>query len=439
MGIRYAKSHYGGFPGARFPREVTDMSLVVPFRALRPAKSLVSQVAAPPYDVMNRTEAQQFVRGNPLSFLHVEKSEIDIPDVRGVDDLRIYERARLNLKEMIGKGILRREDGPAFYLYRQRLGGHEQTGIAAGVSIAEYGAGRIRRHELTRDDKEKERTRHIDTAGAQTGPVFLTYRGEEAIDRLAARVASRPPEYDFTAGDGVHHTVWVIGDPAEIREVVEGFAKVDFLYIADGHHRAAAAATVARLRAERNPSDRGDEAYHLLMAVLFPQQQVRIMDYNRAVQDLNGLTERMFLESVGERFLISESFTGKSPVRRHEFGMYLGGAWRRIEARKEILQDDDPIAGLDVSLLQEHLLGPILGILDQRTDTRIAFIGGSRGMVELENLVDRGDCAVAFSLYPPTVGEMMAVADAGKVMPPKSTWFEPKLLSGLFVHLLTAT
>jgi uncharacterized protein (DUF1015 family) len=412
------------------------MSLVVPFRALRPAKSFVIQVAAPPYDVMSRAEAQQFVRDNPLSFLHVEKSEIDVPDTTGVDDRRIYDRARSNLAGMIDKEILRRDDGPAFYLYRQRLGGHLQTGIAAGVSIAEYESGRIRRHELTRNDKERERTCHIDTVGAQTGPVMLTYRGREVIDRLTARVASRPPEYDFTAGDGVDHTVWVIGDPAEIREVVEGLAGVDFLYIADGHHRAAAAATVARLRTERNPSDRGDEAYHFLMAVLFPQDQLRIIDYNRAVRDLNGLMERAFLERVGERFLISECFTRKLPTRRHEFGMYLGGTWRRIEARKEVLRDDDPIAGLDVSLLHEHLLGPILGILDQRTDTRIAFIGGSRGMAELESLVDRGDYAIAFSLYPPTVGEMMAVADAGKVMPPKSTWFEPKLLSGLFIHIL---
>ncbi len=415
------------------------MSLVVPFRALRPAKRFVREVAAPPYDVMNCTEAQCFCRANPLSFLHVEKSEIDIPDATGVDDQRIYDRARRNLTEMIESGVFRREDRPAFYLYRQRLGGHTQTGIAAGVSIAEYEAGRIRRHELTRDDKERERTRHIDTVGAQTGPVMLVYRGREAIERLTARVASRPPEYDFTAGDGVDHTVWVIGDPAEIREVVVGFAAVDSLYIADGHHRAAAAANVARLRSERNPSDRGDEAHHLLMAVLFPQDQLRIMDYNRAVRDLNGLTERAFLERAGERFLIAESFTQKSPARRHEFGMYLGGTWRRIEARKEILRDDDPIAGLDISLLQEHLLAPVLGILDQRTDPRITFIGGIRGMVELEHLVDRGDCAVAFSLYPPTVEEMMAVADSGKVMPPKSTWFEPKLLSGLFVHLLTAT
>ncbi|MBM4315497.1 MAG: DUF1015 domain-containing protein [Deltaproteobacteria bacterium] len=415
------------------------MSLVFPFKALRPAKSFVRQIAAPPYDVMSCAEAQSFVGANPLSFLHVEKSEIDVPDATGVDDRRIYDRARSNLMAMIDKGVFRRDDSPAFYLYRQRLGGHVQTGIVAGVSIAEYESGRIRRHELTRDDKERERTSHIDAVGAQTGPVMLVYRGRDAIESLTAKVASRPPEYDFTAGDGVDHTVWVIDDPAEKQEIVGGFAAIEALYIADGHHRAAAAAAVARLRKGRHPSDRGDEAHHRLMAVLFPEDQLRIMDYNRAVRDLNGLSEKAYLERVGERFLISGGFAQKSPARRHEFGMYLGGTWRRIEARKEILRDEDPIAGLDVSLLQDHLLGPILGIRDQRTDGRIAFIGGSRGMVGLERLVDQGDCAVAFSLYPPTVGEMMAVADTGAVMPPKSTWFEPKLLSGLFVHLLTAS
>ncbi len=412
------------------------MSLVFPFRALRPVKSFASQVAAPPYDVMTCEEAKKFVRANPLSFLHVEKSEIDIPGAEEGDDQRIYDRAKANLQRLILKEVLRRDEIPALYVYRQQSGERLQTGIVAGVSIAEYEAGRIKRHELTRADKEKERTRHIDTVGAQTGPVFLTYRGREGIDRLAARVTARPPEYDFTAGDGVAHTVWVISDPAEIRCVGEEFAPVESLYIADGHHRAAAAATVARIRKDRNSGDQGDEGYHLLMAVLFPQEQLQIMDYNRAIRDLNGLTVEAFLERVGQKFLISGGYADKSPTRRHEFGMYLGGTWRHLTARKEILRDDDPVAGLDVSLLQEHLLSPVLGIRDQRTDARISFIGGIRGMVELENLVDRGDSAVAFSLYPPTVGEMMAVADAGMVMPPKSTWFEPKLLSGLFVHLL---
>ena len=412
------------------------MSRVIPFRALRPAKPFAAEVAAPPYDVLNVAEAQRLVRDKPLSFLHVEKSEIDFPAAACVDDRRIYERAKENLEMLIRKGILFSEETEAFYLYRQRKGDHLQTGIVAGVSIAEYEAGQIRRHELTRADKERERTCHIETVGAQTGPIFLTYRGREAIDRLAARVAATTPEYDFTADDGVVHTVWVIRGPAEVREVIEGFAPVEALYIADGHHRAAAAAAVARLRQARNPGDRGDEAHHVMMAVLFPHDQLRIMDYNRAVRDLNGLAEAAFLERVGENFLIAKGCPGKTPQKSHEFGMYLGGAWYLLSAREEILRDDDPVAGLDVSLLQDRLLGPILGIRDPRTDSRIDFIGGIRGMAELERLVDRGGFTVAFSLYPPTVEQMMAVADAGKVMPPKSTWFEPKLRSGLFVHRL---
>ena len=412
------------------------MSRVVPFRALRPGKPVVRQVAAPPYDVLNVAEAREQVRRNPLSFLHVEKSEIDLPDAAGVEDRRIYERAKENLEALIHQGNLAREESAAFYFYRQQMGNHIQTGIAACVSLAEYESGRIRRHEFTRADKERERTLHIDTVGAQTGPVLLTYRGEGAIDRLTTQVAERPPEYDFTADSGVRHTVWVIRDPAEIRAITEGFAPVEALYIADGHHRAAAAAAVARLRSSRNPCDRGDEAHHFLLAVLFPDDQLRIMDYNRAVRELNGLTEAAFLKRVGENFRILEGFAAKSPERRHDFGMYLGGQWRRLTARAEILREDDPISGLDVSLLQQNLLGPILGVQDPRTDARVDFIGGIRGMAELERHVDRAGFAVAFSLYPPTVAQMMAVADAGKVMPPKSTWFEPKLLSGLFVHPL---
>jgi uncharacterized protein (DUF1015 family) len=412
------------------------MSHIVPFRALRPAIPYAREVAAPPYDVLNVEEARRLVRDNPLSFLHVEKSEIDIPDAAGVDDRRIYERGKANLEELIRRGILLREEAPAFYLYRQRMGDRRQWGIVAGASIAEYETGLIRRHELTRPDKERERTHNIDIIGAQTGPIFMTYRGREEIDRLAARVMARPSVYDFTAPDGVAHTVWVIGDPAEVRAVAEAFAPVEALYIADGHHRAAAAANVARLRDARNPGNGKDEAHHLLLAVLFPEDQLRIMDYNRAVRDLNGLTPEAFLQQTGDRFEVTEGFPGRSPAQAREFGMYLGGGWRRLVARKGILREDDPVSGLDVALLQDQLLGPVLGIRDPRTDERIAFIGGIRGMAELERLVDSGGFAVAFSLYPPTVGQMMAVADAGKVMPPKSTWFEPKLLSGLFVHLL---
>jgi uncharacterized protein (DUF1015 family) len=412
------------------------MSRVVPFRALRPAKPFVRQVAAPPYDVLNVAEARHQVRDNPFSFLHVEKSEIDIPDAAGVEDRRIYARAKDNLEEMIRQGVLFQEKSAVFYLYRQQMGGRIQTGIVACTGIAEYETGLILRHEFTRQDKEKERTLNIDTVGAQTGPVFLVYCGREEIDRLTARVAERPPEYDFNAHDRVRHTVWIIRDPEEIREVEDGFADVEKLYIADGHHRAAAAANVARLRSSRNPLVRGKGEHHLLLAVLFPHDQPRIMDYNRAVRDLNGLTEAEFLKRVGDHFRIEDDFGVKAPGRPHEFGMYLKGGWRRLTARAEILREEDPVAGLDVSLLQENLLAPILGIRDQRTDTRIEFIGGIRGMAELERLVDQAGFAVAFSLYPPTVAQMMAVADQGKVMPPKSTWFEPKLLSGLFVHLL---
>jgi len=412
------------------------MSVVVPFRALRPAKSYVHKVAAPPYDVLNVAEARRLVAANPLSFLHVEKSEIDVPDAKGVEDRRIYNRAKANLEEMVRREVFVREATPAFYLYRLRMGDRLQTGIVACVSLADYEAGRIRRHELTRPDKEQERAYNIDTVGAQTGLVFLTYRGRGAIDRLAAQVMTGQPEYDFTAGDGVAHTVWVVKEPAQIREVADAFAPVDTLYIADGHHRAAAAARVARLRQAWNPDEEGDGAHRLLLTALFPHDQVRIMDYNRAVRGLNGLSPETFLRRVGESFRVSEGFAGKSPVREHEFGMYLGGAWYHLAARDGILLNDDPIARLDVSILQDNLLGPVLGIGDQRTAARIEFVGGIRGMAELEKLVDRDGFAVAFSLYPPTVEQMMAVADAGKVMPPKSTWFEPKLLSGLFVHLL---
>jgi uncharacterized protein (DUF1015 family) len=412
------------------------MSLVVPFRALRPRKPYVNEVAAPPYDILNVAEARRLVAANPLSFLRVEKSEIDVPDPKGVEDCRVYDRARANLEELIRREILVREMAPAFYLYRLRMGDRLQTGIVACVSIDDYEAGRIRRHELTRPDKERERAYNIDIVGAQTGLVFLTYRGRDAIDRLAAHIMTGQPEYDFTAGDGVAHTVWVVKEPAQIQAVAEGFAPVDAFYIADGHHRAAAAARVARLRQARNPGKGDDGAHRLLVAALFPHDQLRIMDYNRAVRDLNGLSPEAFLQRVGECFRVSAGFSGKSPTREHEFGMYLGGAWYHLAASEGILCSNDPIARLDVSILQENLLSPVLGIRDQRTDARIEFIGGIRGMAELERLVDRDGFAVAFSLYPPTVEQMMAVADAGKVMPPKSTWFEPKLLSGLFVHLL---
>ena len=422
-------------PPNRF-RKREGMSNVFPFRALRPTALFADQVASLPYDVMNVEEAKERVWDKPLNFLHVEKSEIDFPSTNGVEDSRVYERAKENLEGLVRQRILVAEDGAAFYLYRQRMGEHVQTGLVACVAIEEYERGRIRKHEFTRSDKERERTLHIDTVGAQTGPILMTYRKREEIDRLVRGVVERTPEFDFTADDDIAHTVWILRDSAEILKFREEFAPVEALYIADGHHRAAAAAAVARLRRERNPNDRGNEPYHFMLAVLYPHDQLRIMDYNRAVRDLNGLSEAMFLERVGEGFDVVDRFHDKSPRQRHEFGMYLGGRWRRLIARSRIIRNDDPIARLDVTVLQENLLMPILGVSDPRTDSRIEFVGGIRGMGELERLVDRSGFAVAFSLYPPSVGEMMAVADTGRVMPPKSTWFEPKLRSGLFVHRL---
>ena len=289
------------------------MSLVVPLKLLRPALTFAGRVAAPPYDVLDVAEARRLVRENPCSFLRVEKSEVDLADAGGVDDARIYARAKENLEDLVRRGVMLRDSAAAFYLYRQRMGAHVQTGIVAGVSLAEYEAGRIRRHELTREDKERERTRHIDTVGAQTGPVFLAYRGREEIDGLTVRVSAGLPEIDFTAPDGVAHTVWGIADPLLVWEITAAFGAVEALYIADGHHRAAAAATVARLRQGRNPAARGGEPHHLLLGVLFPHDQLRIMDYNRAVRDLQGLTAEAFLARVGERFTLTPDFTARAP------------------------------------------------------------------------------------------------------------------------------
>lgn len=415
------------------------MALIVPFRAVRPRKPFVKDVASYPYDVLNAEEAGRLARANPLSFLHVEKSEVDVPDAQGIDDVRIYASARKRLEAMVKRDVLFQEARPCFYLYRQVMDGRAQYGLVAGASVAEYEAGLIRRHELTRADKEVERIRHVDAVNAHTGPVFIVYRGREAINALLACEAGAPPEYDFIAEDGIGHTVWVIRDPGVGAELRREFAKVETLYIADGHHRAAAAAAVARMRRERNPVHRGDEGYNHMLGVLFPDDQVRIMDYNRVVRDLRGLAPEAFLAEVGKRFDVAPDFGAKSPEARHTFGMYLDGRWYRLAVRPGTYDERDPVAALDVSILQENLLRPLLGIDDPRTDGRIDFIGGIRGMGELERRVNRGGYAVAFSLFPPTLGEMMDVADAGRTMPPKSTWFEPKLRSGIFIHRLDDT
>jgi uncharacterized protein (DUF1015 family) len=412
------------------------MARVIPFRAVRPQRKYAGEVASFPYDVLDREEGRAIVRNNPRNFLRVEKSEIDVPDEIRDDDPRVFARARDNLRNFIGEGILFQEEKPCFYVYRQKAAGREQYGLVGCVSTAEYEAGLIKKHELTRVDKENERVNHIETAGAQTGLVFLLYRSREAIDRIIAAIMKAPPEYDFTTPDGVTHTAWVVCDDGTIDELKREFSKVECLYIADGHHRAASAATVARARRGRNPAHNGAEEYNNFVATLFSHEQLKILDYNRVVKDLQGMTGLEFLDRIGEKFTVTPGFTKRSPSSAHQFGMYLQGTWYRLEAKPAIYEKADLIGKLDVSILQDHLLGSVLGIRDPRTDDRIKFVGGIRGMDELERMVDQLGYAVAFSLCPPGISELIRIADAGMIMPPKSTWFEPKLRSGLFVHLI---
>ena len=412
------------------------MSQIKPFTAIRPATHYAPKVAAFPYDVLNAEEARAIGQSNPLSFLHVEKSEIDVPGYPQVDEKIVFETARRNLLKLLSDKVLFREGKPCFYVYRQTMGSRSQYGIVAAASVKEYEAGSIKKHEYTRADKERERILHVDCVGAHTGPVFLIYRKQEAIDRIVGRIAASSPDYDFTADDGISHTAWTIADDSDIRAIGQAFAQMDALYIADGHHRAAAAAAVAKMRRERTAAPRGDEPYEFFLSVIFPHDQLRIMDYNRAVRDLNGLTREAFLDKVGQAFEVQPGFSRRSPGSVHEFGLYLDSTWYRLIAREGVYDASDPVKSLDASILQDCLLGPVLGIQDPRTDKRIDFIGGIRGMDELERLVDSGRFKAAISVYPVSLDQLIAVADAGKIMPPKSTWFEPKLRSGLFVNPL---
>ena len=411
------------------------MAKIVPFKALRPQKQYVKAVASPPYDVVDREEAIKLVAGNPLSFLHVEKSEIDLPEDIAAPADAIYGAAKSSLSKLIRDGVLFQEKQASFYIYAQERQGSRQFGIVAGISVGEYENGKIKKHELTRADKELDRIRHVDTVNAQTGPVFIIYRTRPAIDLLVAEAVAKPPEYEFVADDGVSHAVWTVGDEKAIKVLIREFAAIDSLYIADGHHRAAAAAAVAKLRRGKT-SPVAKAEYENMLAVLFPHTQLQIMDYNRVVQDLHGLSAAEFLEACKKDFTLSGNFPEKSPDRMHEFGMYLEGRWYRLTAKAGTYDEAHPIGRLDVSILQERLLAPLLGIHDPRTDHRIAFVGGVRGMEELERLVDERKFAVAFAMYPPTIDQLLAVADADGIMPPKSTWFEPKLRSGIFTHLL---
>ncbi len=411
------------------------MAKLSPFRAWRPRPDVCAQVASPPYDVLSSEEAREMAAGNPLSFLHVVKPEIDLEPGTDVYSPEVYRKGAENLRRLIDEGVLVREEGPALYLYRQRMGDHEQTGLVAGASVDEYEADLIKKHEHTRPKKEDDRTRHIDALDANTGPVFLTYRARPEIDALVARLTAAEPTYDFVAADGIQHVLWVI-DAARGRDaLVEAFARVPELYVADGHHRSAAGTRIRALRRDANPDHTGAEAYNYFLAVLFPDNQMKILDYNRVVGDLNGLTPETFIERIGERFEVLPVDEGR-PARRRCFGMYLAGRWYRLTAREGSFPVDDPVKSLDVAILQDNLLAPVLGIGDPRSDERIDFVGGIRGLTELERKVDSGGWAVAFALHPTSIDQLFAVADAGLVMPPKSTWFEPKLRSGLIVRPL---
>jgi len=414
------------------------MPIVLPFKALRPQKQYVEAVASQPYDVVSEKEAKDIVRDNALSFLRVEKSEVDMPEPHNAHDDRIYEIAKENLNYLVREEVLLQDQTPCFYIYRQKAGFHEQYGIVARVDLADYEAGRIKKHELTTVDREVDRIKHVLTVNANTGPVFLTYPAVDFIDGLVKRMVARDPEYDFAADDGVSHTAWVLKSEEDISAFTKAFEKVDALYIADGHHRAAAAAAVRRVRRAQNPAARGDEAYNFVMVVIFPHNQLKIMSYNRVVRDLNGLSESEFPRRIGACFDITDNFMEKSPGRSHEIGMYFRGSWYRLRAKDESYNREDPVNVLDVSILHDNILNPILGIQDPRTDSRIEYVSGAKGAQKLEKMVDSGEFAVAFSLYPTKMEQVMAVSDAGKTMPPKSTWFEPKLRSGMFVHLLTS-
>ena len=398
------------------------------FQGLRPAPTLVSEVACVPYDVVNRDESAALAAGKPHSLLHVDRAEIDLPPETDPHSDCVYVKARENFLSLQNNGALIRESEPCIYLYRQRMGNHVQTGLAAVCHIEDYEHDIIKKHEKTRRDKEDDRTRLIGTLSADTGPVFLTYRDEPSIDAIVSVAQQDAPMYDFTAPDGIQHTVWRIAGGAALTEL---FRKVPCSYVADGHHRTASAARVGRERREANPAHTGAEEYNWFLAVLFPASQLKILPYNRAVHDLHGRSKQDFLTEVGRAFPLKANGSA-TPSKPGEIRMYLDGEWYDLSWQPS--ENADPISQFDVTALQERLLAPILGIDDPRTSTRVDFIGGIRGTDELVKLVDSNKAAVAFSMYPTTVAQLMAIADAGQNMPPKSTWFEPKLRSGLFIH-----
>ncbi len=413
------------------------MAVVRPFKGIRPQKELVDKVAALPYDVMNTEEAREMVKGNPYSFLHVDKAQIDLePNINQYDKI-VYEKARENLYNMIDEKVYIRDNESCMYIYRQIMDGRVQTGIVGCTSIDDYMKDIIKKHEHTRAEKEQDRINHVDYCNANTGPIYLTYKNVSEIDKIVIEWTKKEPEYNFVSEDGITHIVWVINDKNTVDKLENLFKEVKYLYIADGHHRAASAVKVGQLRREQNPQYTREEEFNFFLSVIFPAKDLYVMDYNRVVKDLNDLSTEEFLSKVSEKFDMEayNCCNQYKPEEKGTFGMYLDKKWYKLTAKKETFDEKDPVASLDVSILQNNLLRPLLGIEDPRTSDRIDFIGGIRGLKELEKRVDNG-MKVAFSMYPTSIVELMNIADAGEVMPPKSTWFEPKLRSGIFVHEL---
>ncbi|MBE5867300.1 MAG: DUF1015 domain-containing protein [Lachnospiraceae bacterium] len=422
------------------------MAVIRPFKAYRPAKGLENKIAALPYDVYNREEACAVVAQNPYSFLAIDRAETQFGPEVDTYAPEVYAKARKMLEEQIAEGRFVQEEKPCYYLYEQIMEGRSQTGIVACASIDDYCNNIIKKHENTRADKEQDRINHVDICNMQTGPIFLAYRATEVLKELTKTVKETAPLYDFVSEDGIGHRVWVVDADEKIATIAEAFDKIPGVYIADGHHRCASAAKVGLKRREENPGYTGEEEFNYFLAVLFPDEELKILDYNRVVKDLNGNSEEEFLAKVSESFEVrkeSAELTGKgySPAKKGEFGMFMDGQWYCLTAKSAVCSDD-AVAGLDVSILQDYLLAPILGIGDPKTDKRIDFVGGIRGLKELERRCtaskegEEAEMKVAFSMYPTSIAELFAVADAERLMPPKSTWFEPKLRSGLFLHEL---
>lgn len=416
------------------------MLLIRPFAGLRPAAGRAADVAAPPYDVLNSNEARERSTGKPWSFLHISKPEIDLPtDTHPFDDA-VYQKGVENFRTTIEKGMLEQDPKPYYYIYRLMMGDHVQTGLVAAASVAAYDSGAIKKHEFTRPDKEKDRIRQIDALNAQTGPVLLACPPSEPLEALMEKIVQTPPEVDIIADDGIKHLFWAVKDQGMIGEISRIFSAenggIDRLYIADGHHRSASASKVAAMRKEKNAEHNGNEAYNFFLSVIFPANRMQILAYNRVIKDLNGLTREAFLEKVKERFHVEESSHSVDPKQPKVFGMYLIDQWYRLQIKEELIPKNDPLASLDVSILADNLIDPVLGIRNPRTDVRIDFVGGIRGLAELEKRVNSKEMMVAFSFFPTRMEDVMAVADVNEVMPPKSTWFEPKLADGLVSHML---